>query len=172
MNKLYDNGTMLLGNVNDIILDIERNIKSLNENLYGEMIDEYQELLNDIVTARDKDHAKYVMVNYDNPMGYTFEYWTDEEEDLSYDFNYEVKDYVENEIQYIKEQMCNGYDMEDYAKDLVYLNGLTDKDIKHIAEKVFYDEQLNETTNDMIHYYLYHNDKYIKGGDLSGNTPV
>ena len=161
MNKIYDNGKMLLGNINDIIIDIKRNI----DNLDGEMKDEYQELLNDIVEVRDKDHAKYVMVNYDNPMGYTFEYWTDTKEDYSYDFRYEVKDYIENEIQYIKEQMCQGQDIEDYAKDLVYLDNLTDKDIDKIAEKVFYDEQLNETTNDMIHYYLYHYDKYVKGGE-------
>ena len=165
MNKLYDNGSYLLGNINVVINDIERKINDTNVNLYGDMVDEYKELLDELVEVRDNDNAKYVVVNYENPMGYTFEYWSDTKEDYSYDFRYEVEDYIENEIQYIKEQMSQGQDIEDYAKDLVYLDNLTDKDIDKIAEKVFYDDQLNETTNDMIHYYLYHYDKYVKGGE-------
>ena len=55
----------MLGNINDIIKYIEN-----DENLE---IWEFEELLKDLKEL--KDIAYIVMINYDNPMGYSIEYW-------------------------------------------------------------------------------------------------
>lgn len=64
MNNLYDNGTCLLGTKKDIydyILNDER-LESW----------EYEDLLNDL-----KEHSDdtIICVNYDNGMGYSYDYW-------------------------------------------------------------------------------------------------
>ena len=66
MNNIYDNGALMLGNINDIIKYIEN-----DENLETW---EFEELLKDLYDL--KDNAYIVMVNYENPMGYIINYWT------------------------------------------------------------------------------------------------
>lgn len=66
MKNIYDNGTSVIGNINDIIKYIEN---------YGNLdTSECEELLKDLYDL--KDRAYIVMINYDNPMGYTINYWT------------------------------------------------------------------------------------------------
>lgn len=72
MNKIYDNGGLLLGNVQDVIMEIEREIK---ENI--DMFDiDMEELLKDLKELRDIDYDMIVCVNYDNGMSYSIDYWT------------------------------------------------------------------------------------------------
>ena len=65
MKNIYDNGTSVIGNINDIIKYIEN---------YGNLdTSECEELLKDLKEL--KDIADIAMINYDNPMGYSIEYW-------------------------------------------------------------------------------------------------
>ena len=66
MNNIYDNGALMIGNIKDIINYIEN-----DETLETW---EYEDLLKDLYEI--KDIADIVMVNYDNPMGYSIDYWT------------------------------------------------------------------------------------------------
>lgn len=65
MKNIYDNGALMLGNIKDIINYIEN-----DERLETW---EYEELLKDLYEI--KDIAYIVMVDYENPMGYTINYW-------------------------------------------------------------------------------------------------
>lgn len=66
MKNIYDNGTLVIGNINDIIEYIE---------IYGNLeTSECEELLKDLKEL--KDSVDIVMINYDNPMGYIINYWT------------------------------------------------------------------------------------------------
>lgn len=66
MNNIYDNGALMIGNIKDIINYIEN-----DENLETW---EYDDLLKDLKEI--ENIAYIVMVNYDNPMGYSIDYWT------------------------------------------------------------------------------------------------
>jgi len=70
MYNIYDNGALMLGNIKDVINEVENEIKKDID-----MIDvDKEELLKDLKEL--EDIADIVMVNYDNPMGYTIDYWT------------------------------------------------------------------------------------------------
>lgn len=71
MNNIYDNGYKLLGAVKNIKKDIENNIRTsdIEEQLY--------EILEELKEYKDND---IVVIDYDNPMGYTIEKW--EENDI------------------------------------------------------------------------------------------
>lgn len=71
MNNLYDNGTILLGKKQDIINQIYNNM------LEEEQDDLYIELLEDLKGLKDDT---IVALNYDNGMGYSYDYW--EKEDI------------------------------------------------------------------------------------------
>lgn len=71
-HKIYDNGALLLGNIQDVIIEIK---KELKENI--DMFDiDMEELLKDLKELRDIDYDMVVCVNYDNGMGYSIDYWT------------------------------------------------------------------------------------------------
>ena len=83
MNKLYDNGTLLLGNIDDIIKEFERQIKN---DVFVDF--EIKEILKDLYELKNMKHkypVEIVMINYDNPMGYSIDYWD------NYDVVKEVK---------------------------------------------------------------------------------
>lgn len=65
MNNIYDNGALMIGNINDIIKYIE-NDETLETWEFEELLKDLKEL---------KDNAYIVMVNYDNPMSYSIDYW-------------------------------------------------------------------------------------------------
>lgn len=71
MNKIYDNGYKLLGTVKDIRKDIENNIRT------SDMEEQLYEILEELKECKDND---IVVIDYDNPMGYTIDFW--EEKDL------------------------------------------------------------------------------------------
>lgn len=72
MNRIYDNGALMLGNVQDVIMEIERQIK---EDIDLCMVDA-EELLKDLKKLRNIDYDMVVCINYDMGMGYGIDYWT------------------------------------------------------------------------------------------------
>jgi len=65
MNSIYDNGALMIGNIKEIIKYIEN-----DETLETW---EFEDLLNDLKELNDK--VEIVMINYENPMGYSIDYW-------------------------------------------------------------------------------------------------
>lgn len=63
MKNIYDNGMMILGVVYDVKEYIARNCEDVSE---------IKELIEDL---EDLDADDIVCVNYDNPMGYSINYW-------------------------------------------------------------------------------------------------
>ena len=72
MNKIYDNGALMLGNVQDLIMEIEREMKENIDMLYIDT----EDLLKDLKELRDVDYEMVVCINYDNGMGYTIDCWS------------------------------------------------------------------------------------------------
>ena len=72
MKNIYDNGALMLGNVQDLIMEIEREIKEDIDMLGADM----EELIKDLKELRDIDYEMIVCVNYDNGMGYSIDYWS------------------------------------------------------------------------------------------------
>lgn len=73
-DMVYDNGVQMLGKLSIVIEEIE---KQIDANLDTPLV-ETTKLLQDLKYLRDtsKHHDIIVCVNYDNPMGYTIDYWT------------------------------------------------------------------------------------------------
>lgn len=72
MNKIYDNGALMLGNVQDLIMEIEREIKEDIDMLGADM----ENILKELKELRDIDYEMVVCINYDNGMGYSIDYWS------------------------------------------------------------------------------------------------
>lgn len=66
MNKIYDNGTMVLGNVKNLKDYICRNCEDLEE---------VKEIIQDL---EDLDEKTIVALNYDCGMGYSIDYWNED----------------------------------------------------------------------------------------------
>lgn len=73
MNKIYDNGALMLGNVQDLIMEIEREMKK-DIDMFG--ID-MNKLLKDLKELRDIDCETVICINYDDiPYGeYRLDIW-------------------------------------------------------------------------------------------------
>lgn len=70
MNKVYDNGTMVLGTKKDVE-------KYLKDNMFtSDMEDEIFEILKDI---QEEKEDTILAINYDLGMGYSIDYWTTED---------------------------------------------------------------------------------------------
>ena len=72
MKNIYDNGALMLGNVQDLIMEIEREIKEDIDMLGADM----EELIKDLKELRDIDCEMVVCINYDNGMSYSIDYWS------------------------------------------------------------------------------------------------
>lgn len=74
MNKIYDNGALMLGNVQDLIMEIEREIKEDIDMLGADM----EDILNELRKLRDIDYEMVVCINYENYdyQGYSLDYWS------------------------------------------------------------------------------------------------
>lgn len=64
MNNVYDNGTMIIGELNKVINYIARNDKE----------EEYKDLIEDLEHLK-QFNGVIVCVNYDNGMGYSIDWW-------------------------------------------------------------------------------------------------
>ena len=71
MNNIYDNGALMLGDVQKVIMQVEKEIK---ENIDMVFTDQ-EELLKELKDIRDLDYDAVVMINYENPMGFNIDYW-------------------------------------------------------------------------------------------------
>lgn len=73
MNKIYDNGSLMLGNVEMVINEIEKELKNGIDMFDIDM----EELLKDLKELRNKDYDNdmVVCINYDRGMGYSIDYW-------------------------------------------------------------------------------------------------
>ena len=71
MNKLYDNGEILLGRKKDVVNQI------YNTMLEEENDEEYTEILEDI---KDFEDNTILAINYDNGMGYSIDWWEEKDE--------------------------------------------------------------------------------------------
>lgn len=72
MNNIYDNGALMLGNIQDVIIEVEKEIK----NDIDMCLVDADELLKDLKELRNIDYDMIVCVNYDNGMDYSIDYWT------------------------------------------------------------------------------------------------
>lgn len=70
MDNIYDNGALMLGNIDRVIAEIEKEIK---ENIDMVFTDK-EELLKEL--KEYQGIAEIVYIEYENPMGYTINYWT------------------------------------------------------------------------------------------------
>ena len=69
MDKMYDNGALMLGNPKKIIEEFYR--QKRENNTTDEIV---EEIINDLKEI--ENIADIVMINYDNPMGYSIDSWT------------------------------------------------------------------------------------------------
>ena len=71
MIHIYDNGALMLGNILDVIREVERESET---NLDMCFVDQ-QELLKDLKELYLADNHMIVCINYEQPMGYSIDYW-------------------------------------------------------------------------------------------------
>lgn len=72
MNKIYDNGAIMLGSVKMVREEIEKEIK---ENVDMFCVD-MEEILKDL---EELSNETIVAINYDNGMGYSIDYWHEDD---------------------------------------------------------------------------------------------
>lgn len=72
MKNIYDNGALMLGNVQMVINEIEKELKNGVDMFYIDV----EELIKDLKELRDIDYEMVVCINYDNGMGYSIDYWS------------------------------------------------------------------------------------------------
>lgn len=73
------------------------------------------------------------------------------------DYIYEyIHSYIDNEIEYIKQDLQVSGLGKDLLRDLNYLENMSENEKMEIAEKVIEDNELGNKINELIHYYLYH----------------
>ena len=70
MKNIYDNGALMIGNINDVIAEVEKEMK---ENVDMVFTDQ-EELLQELKEIKE-DGAEIVYINYERPMGYELNYW-------------------------------------------------------------------------------------------------
>lgn len=70
-----------------------------------------------------------------------------------------VSDYIDNEIRYIEGEVdWRDYEnnKKEYEEDLDYLNEIDNLKKWDIVNEVLNDNELNNSLNETIHFYLYH----------------
>lgn len=125
MNNIYDNGALMLGNIKDVIKQVETEMKKDIDMCFVDQ----EELLKDLKEL--EPIADIVMVNYDNPMGYTIDYWSNNDIVKQEDKRYcsicgkEMTEgyYNEDEFQYYCSDECLHKDYTDEEYNKLYDNG-------------------------------------------------
>ena len=74
MKNIYDNGALMLGNVQDLIMEVESEIKEDIDMLGADM----EDILKTLKELRDMDKEMVVCINYENYdyQGCSFDYWS------------------------------------------------------------------------------------------------
>ena len=125
MHNIYDNGALVLGNIKDVIKQIETEMKKDIDMCFVDQ----EELLKDLKELEDV--ADIVMVNYDNPMGYSIDYWSSNDIVKQENKRYcsicgkEMTEgyYNEDEFQYYCSDECLHQDYTDEEYNKLYDNG-------------------------------------------------
>lgn len=73
MNNVYDNGALLIGNIDMVINQIK---KDMQDNIDMVFTDQ-EELLQELIELKNNSDNKVeiVYINYERPMGYELNYW-------------------------------------------------------------------------------------------------
>ena len=72
MNNVYDNGALLIGNIDMVINQIK---KDMQDNIDMVFTDQ-EELLQELIDLKnDNIGVDIVYINYERPMGYELNYW-------------------------------------------------------------------------------------------------
>ena len=69
MIGIFDNGALLLGKATDILKYWEQH--------YDEDLEQIEEIINDLKELVKIDNTTIVCINYEQPMGYSIDYWND-----------------------------------------------------------------------------------------------
>lgn len=72
MDCIYDNGAIMLGNVKMVREEIQKEIKENVDMFCADM----EEILKDL---EELSNETIVAINYDNGMGYTIDYWHEDD---------------------------------------------------------------------------------------------
>ena len=75
MNKVYDNGALMLGNIDDVIKEVEHEIKIDLDMVFADK----ENILKDLKELKEMG-VSIVCIDYDRPMGdYGIDYWDDKD---------------------------------------------------------------------------------------------
>lgn len=124
MYNIYDNGALMLGNIKDVISEVENEMKKDIDMCFVDQ----EELLKDLKEL--EPIADIVMINYDNPMGYTIDYW---------DSNDIVKQENKRYCSVCGKEMTEGYYNEDefqyYCSDECLHKDYTDEEYNELYDE-------------------------------------
>lgn len=70
MENIYDNGALLIGNINKVIEEVEKEIEEDIDMVFTDK----EELLKELKELKELD-VEIVYINYERPMGYELNYW-------------------------------------------------------------------------------------------------
>ena len=72
MNKIYDNGALMIGNIDMVINQIKKDMQDNIDMVFTDQEELLQELLD---LKNDNIGVDIVYINYERPMGYELNYW-------------------------------------------------------------------------------------------------
>lgn len=72
MNNVYDNGALLIGNIDMVINQIKKDMQDNIDMVFTDQEELLQELLD---LKNDNIGVDIVYINYERPMGYELNYW-------------------------------------------------------------------------------------------------
>ena len=70
MKNIYDNGALMIGNIDDVINEVKQEMKDNIDMVFTDQ----EELLQELLEIKE-DGAEIVYINYERPMGYELNYW-------------------------------------------------------------------------------------------------
>lgn len=71
MNSVYDNGGVLIGNIDLVIETVKKDIEKDIDMVFIDM----NELLKDLLELKNNKEVEIVYINYDCGMNYSMDYW-------------------------------------------------------------------------------------------------
>ena len=70
MENIYDNGALLIGNIDKVIKEVQKEIKQDIDMVFTDK----EELLKELLELKQLG-VEIVYINYERPMGYELNYW-------------------------------------------------------------------------------------------------
>lgn len=75
MNKIYDNGALLIGNIDKVIKEVQKEIEQDIDMVFTDK----EELLKELLELKELG-VEIVYINYERSMGYELNYWYESDE--------------------------------------------------------------------------------------------